>query len=59
MTEQELIKFRDEVIEEIKQQMHPENGPFNFGLASADAALRRVVTKWLEIIEEEDKHKIF
>jgi hypothetical protein len=27
---------------------HPENGLFNFGLASADAAVRRVKTRWIE-----------
>ena len=40
--------FTEECLDEAAKMKHPENGPFNFGLASADAAIRRVKTKWIE-----------
>ena len=50
MTTQQLLieTFVEECIEEIYKMRHPENGPFNFGLASADASVRRIKTKYLE-----------
>lgn len=53
--------FAEECIETINNQKHPENGPFNFGIASADAAVRRVKTKWVEklINNEEENDKIY
>ena len=43
-----IESFTEECIEEMAKQKHPENGPFNFGLASADAAVRRIKTKYIE-----------
>jgi transcription initiation factor IIE alpha subunit len=56
--------FTEECIEEINKQKHPDPADvFNFGLASADAAVRRTKTKWIEKlrqeIKKEDNEKIF
>lgn len=53
--------FTEECIETINNQKHPENDLFNFGIASADAAVRRVKTKWVEKLtnNEEDNDKIY
>lgn len=59
MTEQELKKLRDDILEEIDRMKHPETDMFNFGIASADGAVRRVVTKWLEKIKQENDSKVF
>jgi len=40
--------FTEECLDEASKMKHPENGLFNFGLASADAAVRRVKTRWIE-----------
>ena len=45
--------FTEECLEEMTKQKHPENGPFNFGLASADAAVRRVKTKWIDKLNKQ------
>jgi len=63
MTVQQLLieAFVEECIKEIHKTKHPENGPFNFGLASADAAVRRIKIKYLEKLknEEDDDGKVF
>ena len=59
MTEHELKELRDEILSEIEKMKHPETDTFNFGLASADASVRRVVTKWLNKIENENGSKVF
>jgi hypothetical protein len=56
--------FADECLEEINKMKHPEvTDVFNFGLGSADAAVRRVKTKWIEKLkkqnEENASNKIF
>jgi len=56
--------FADECLEEINKMKHPEvTDVFNFGLGSADAAVRRVKTKWIEKLkkqnEENANNKIF
>ena len=68
MIENTVIKilietFTEECLEEINKAKHPENGPFNFGIASSDASVRRIKTKWLEKLnikqEEDDNNKVF
>lgn len=55
-----LEAFTEECIEEISRMKHPElTDIFNFGLASADAAVKRVKTKWINKLEDEDNNKIF
>lgn len=56
--------FADECLEEINKMKHPEvTDVFNFGLGSADAAVRRVKTKWIGKLkkqnEENANNKIF
>lgn len=57
--------FTEECLEEIDRMKHPETDQFNFGLGSADAAVRRVKTKWVtkltkNIKEENDVNsKVF
>jgi len=51
-----LETFADECIEEINSMKHPEiTDVFNFGLGSADAAVRRVKTKWLEKLKQQNE----
>ena len=69
MIENTVIKilietFTEECLEEINKAKHPENGPFNFGIASSDASVRRIKVKWLEKLkhikqEENDNSKVF
>jgi hypothetical protein len=59
-----IESFAEECIEEINNMKHPEvTDVFNFGLASADAAVRRTKTKWIEKLkkqnEENANDKIF
>lgn len=56
--------FTEECLEEIAKQKHPDpTDLFNFGLSSADAAVRRTKTKWVDKlnkqIEENNNNKIF
>ena len=55
--------FTEDCLEEVDRMKHPEIDQFNFGLASADAAVRRVKTKWVDKLnkqtEEDDNSKIF
>ena len=56
-----IESFTEECIEEMAKQKHPENGPFNFGLASADAAVRRIKTKYIEKLKtnKDVNNKVF
>ena len=46
--------FTEECLETIAQQKHPEpTDLFNFGLASADAAVRRTKTKWIDKLNKQ------
>ena len=64
MNPQQLLieAFVEECLEEMKKQKHP-NPPdlFNFGLGSADAAVRRIKTKYIEKLKtnEDVDNKIF
>jgi hypothetical protein len=50
--------FAEDCLNEIKSMKHPnEVDVFNFGLASADASVRRVKTKWLKKIENDIKNE--
>lgn len=49
-----IESFAEECIEEINNMKHPEvTDVFNFGLASADAAVRRTKTKWIEKLKKQ------
>jgi hypothetical protein len=51
-----LETFADECLEEINKMKHPEvTDVFNFGLGSADAAVRRVKTKWIEKLKKQNE----
>lgn len=57
-----IVAFVEECLEEINERKHPEvSDVFNFGLASADGAIRRMKTKYLNKLENEneDDDKIF
>jgi hypothetical protein len=56
-----IESFAEECLEEMAKQKHPENGPFNFGLASADAAVRRIKTKYIEKLnpKEDVNNQVF
>jgi hypothetical protein len=44
-----IESFTEECLEEMKKQKRGDEADlFNFGLGSADAAVRRVKTKWLD-----------
>ena len=66
MNPQQLLieAFVEECLVEMKKQKHPDpTDLFNFGLGSADAAVRRTKTKWIEKLkkqnEENADNKIF
>jgi hypothetical protein len=51
--------FADECLEEINKMKHPEvTDVFNFGLGSADAAVRRVKTKWIEKLKKQNEENV-
>jgi hypothetical protein len=60
-----IESFTEECIEEMaKQKRNDPADLFNFGIGSADAAVRRVKTKWIEKlinnkIEEDVDNKVF
>jgi len=50
--------FTEDCLNEIQSMKHPnEIDVFNFGLASADASVRRIRTKWLKKIENDIKEE--
>ena len=50
-----IESFTEECLEEISKTKHPnETDIFNFGLASADASVRRIITKWLNKLNKEE-----
>ena len=66
MNPQQLLieVFVEECLVEMKKQKHPDpTDLFNFGLGSADAAVRRIKTKYIEKLkkqnEENADNKIF
>jgi len=66
MNPQQLLieAFVEECLVEMKKQKHPDpTDLFNFGLGSADAAVRRIKTKYIEKLkkqnEENADNKIF
>jgi hypothetical protein len=49
-----IESFTEECLEEMAKQKHPEpTDLFNFGLGSADAAVRRVKTKWIDKLNKQ------
>jgi hypothetical protein len=51
--------FAEECLEEINKLKHPEvTDVFNFGLGSADAAVRRVKTKWVEKLKKQSEGNV-
>jgi hypothetical protein len=60
-----IESFTEECIEEMTKQKREDPADlFNFGIGSADAAVRRVKTKWIEKlnnnkIEEDVDNKVF
>lgn len=64
MNPQQLLieAFVEECLVEMKKQKHPDpTDLFNFGLGSADAAVRRIKTKYIEKLKtnEDVDNKIF
>lgn len=64
MNPQQLLieAFVEECLVEMKKQKHPEpTDLFNFGLGSADAAVRRIKTKYIEKLKtnKDVDNKIF
>jgi len=64
MNPQQLLieAFVEECLVEMKKQKHPDpTDLFNFGLGSADAAVRRIKTKYIEKLKtnEDVNNKIF
>jgi len=59
MEEKELLKLREDILKEIDSMKHPQTDLFNFGIASADGAVRRVITQYLEKIKNENDSKVF
>jgi len=52
-----LDAFTEECLEEIKKSKHPEEGDvFNFGLSSAEAAVRRVKNRYEERLQNTIKN---
>jgi acyl carrier protein len=50
-----IESFTEDCLEEIIKTQHPnEIDTFNFGLASADAAVRRIKTKWLNKLNKKE-----
>lgn len=44
-----IESFTDECLEEIKKSKHPDEGDmFNFGLSSAESAVKRIKIKYLD-----------
>ena len=50
--------FTEECLEEIDRMKHPETDTFNFGLGSADAAVRRTKTKWINKLNKQTDNDV-